>query len=94
MSCNDVIDFASRFPPRHLEVARLRCLEASRLSDLQILLESLLTEGGGLGGAKNGIYTSLGGGWGHFGSLWGHFWYMTVTLDHFGVILGSVWNHF
>ena len=32
------IDFASRFPPRHLEAARLRGLEASRLSDLQILL--------------------------------------------------------
>ena len=27
------IDFASRFPPRHLEAARLRGLEASRLSD-------------------------------------------------------------
>ena len=36
--CVALIDFASRFPPRHLEAARLRRLEASRLSDLQILL--------------------------------------------------------
>ena len=73
---NFQIDFASRFPPRHLEAARLRCLEASTLSDLQILLESLLTEGGGL---KNGSYTSLGGGWGHSG----------VILGHFGVTSGT-----
>ena len=32
------IVIASRIPPRHLEAARLRGLEASRLSDLQILL--------------------------------------------------------
>ena len=31
------IDFASRFPPRHLEAARLRGLETSRLFELRIL---------------------------------------------------------
>ena len=35
---NDLqIDFASRFPPRHLEASRLRGLGASRLPHLRII---------------------------------------------------------
>ena len=65
------IDFASRFPPRHLEATRLRGFEASRLCDLQIFGKKVKLD--------FNVFMQL---WGHFGGTLGSIWEcIGVTLD-------------
>ena len=95
------IDFASRFPPRHFEAARLRGFEARKhrcfLPCKYCSPEPIFYQSGGVWGSSGVHFRTLGS---HLGSLWIHFGalggYFRTLVSHFGSLgnhFGALWGH-